>query len=67
MTTLASGRCTSAPVEVESDMGMNPKLATKAVISTGRDAALPTGAFRSRRWARLRFAEASATFRFPAH
>jgi len=36
MTTEASGRCTSAPVEVETAMGKKPKLATQAVISTGR-------------------------------
>ena len=35
-TTLARGRWTSAPVDVESAIGMKPKLATQAVISTGR-------------------------------
>jgi hypothetical protein len=35
ITTLASGRCISAPVDVETAMGINPKLATKAVMSTG--------------------------------
>jgi hypothetical protein len=32
--TLARGRSTSAPVDVETAIGMKPKLATKAVIST---------------------------------
>jgi len=36
MTTVASGRCTSAPGEVESAMGRNPSDATRAVIRTGR-------------------------------
>ena len=36
MTTVARGLCTSAPREVETAMGMNPKLATDAVIKTGR-------------------------------
>ena len=36
MTTVASGRCTSAPVPCESATGMNPRLATSAVMSTGR-------------------------------
>jgi hypothetical protein len=36
ITTDASGRCTSAPVEVARAIGMKPKLATEAVISTGR-------------------------------
>lgn len=36
MTTLASGRCTSLPGEVESAIGTNPRLATSAVMSTGR-------------------------------
>jgi hypothetical protein len=36
ITTLASGLCTSAPVEVESAIGIKPKLATNAVINTGR-------------------------------
>jgi hypothetical protein len=35
ITTLASGRCTSAPVEVEIAIGTKPKLATNAVIKTG--------------------------------
>jgi hypothetical protein len=37
MTTVASGRCTSAPEFVESAMGRKPRLATVAVISTGRN------------------------------
>jgi hypothetical protein len=37
MTTVASGRCTSAPVEVATAMGINPELATQAVINTGRN------------------------------
>src|SRR4051812_34565337 len=36
MTTDASGRCTSAPVDVAIAIGMKPTLATSAVISTGR-------------------------------
>ena len=36
MTTVARGRCTSAPVEVAIAIGTNPRLATNAVISTGR-------------------------------
>src|SRR5206468_7480303 len=36
MTTVASGRCTSAPAPVETAIGMNPTLATSAVIRTGR-------------------------------
>ena len=36
MTTVASGLCTSAPVPVLSAMGTKPKLATNAVIKTGR-------------------------------
>jgi hypothetical protein len=36
MTTVASGRCTSAPAPVATAMGTKPKLATSAVISTGR-------------------------------
>ena len=32
MTTVASGRCTSAPAEVESAIGMKPRHATSAVI-----------------------------------
>ena len=35
ITTVASGRCTSAPVPVASAIGKNPSDATKAVISTG--------------------------------
>ena len=35
MTTVASGRCTSAPVPVAIAMGTKPSEATKAVISTG--------------------------------
>ena len=36
MTTVASGRCTSAPVPVARAIGMNPNEATNAVIKTGR-------------------------------
>ena len=36
MTTVASGRCTSAPVPVASAIGTKPSEATSAVISTGR-------------------------------
>ncbi len=36
ITTVASGRCTSAPVPVASAIGMKPRLATRAVIKTGR-------------------------------
>ena len=36
MTTVASGRCTSAPEPVEKAIGTNPRLATIVVISTGR-------------------------------
>src|SRR3954471_23110590 len=34
MTTVARGRCTSAPVEVDRAIGTNPRLATSAVIKT---------------------------------
>jgi hypothetical protein len=36
MTTVASGRCTSAPVPVAIAIGMKPSEATSAVMSTGR-------------------------------
>ena len=36
MTTVASGRCTSAPAPVASAIGTKPSEATSAVISTGR-------------------------------
>src|SRR6266513_124394 len=36
MTTVASGRCTSAPVPMAMAIGTKPRLATRAVISTGR-------------------------------
>ena len=36
MTTVARGRWTSAPEPVEKAIGMNPRLATSAVIRTGR-------------------------------
>ncbi len=36
MTTVARGRCTSAPLVVESAIGMKPRAATVAVMSTGR-------------------------------
>ena len=37
ITTLASGRRTSAPVEAAVAIGINPNIATPAVISTGRN------------------------------
>jgi len=37
ITTVANGRCTSAPVPVARAMGINPKEATSAVIKTGRN------------------------------
>jgi len=37
MTTVAKGRCTSDPADVEKAIGMKPKLATQAVMSTGRN------------------------------
>ena len=36
ITTVASGRCTSAPVPTLRAIGTNPRLATSAVINTGR-------------------------------
>jgi hypothetical protein len=36
ITALASGLCICAPVEVESAIGIKPKLATNTVINTGR-------------------------------
>jgi len=36
MTTVARGRCTSAPAEVEMAMGRKPRAAADAVITTGR-------------------------------
>ena len=36
ITTVANGRCTSAPVPVAIAIGKNPNEATSAVISTGR-------------------------------
>ena len=36
MTTVASGRCTSAPMPVLNAIGRKPRLATSVVISTGR-------------------------------
>jgi hypothetical protein len=36
ITTVAIGRCTSAPVPVASAIGTNPRDATSAVIATGR-------------------------------
>jgi hypothetical protein len=36
MTTVASGRCTSAPAPMAMAIGTKPKLATKVVIKTGR-------------------------------
>ena len=35
-TTVASGRCVSAPTPVDSSIGTRPRIATEAVISTGR-------------------------------
>lgn len=49
ITTVASGRWTSAPVEVANAIGRNPKLATQVAISTGRrrlDAPLSTASRR---------------------
>ena len=40
MTTVASGRCTSAPAFVDIAIGMNPNAATIAVVSTGRSTVL---------------------------
>ena len=37
ITTVANGLCTSAPALLASAIGTNPKLATSAVISTGRN------------------------------
>jgi hypothetical protein len=37
ITTVASGRCTSAPALRDTAIGMNPTLATNAVMSTGRN------------------------------
>lgn len=37
ITKVARGRCTSAPAPTLKTMGINPKLATKAVISTEND------------------------------
>ena len=37
MTTVASGRCISAPSLVDNAIGKKPRLATKAVIRTGRN------------------------------
>ncbi len=36
ITTVASGRCTSAPVVVARAMGIRPSEPTRAVMSTGR-------------------------------
>ena len=36
ITTVASGRCTSAPIPVANAIGIKPKDATKAVITIGR-------------------------------
>ena len=36
MTTVASGRCTSAPARVDIAIGMKPMAATSAVVITGR-------------------------------
>ncbi len=37
MTTVARGRCTSAPTPVFRAMGTNPRAATRVVIRTGRN------------------------------
>ena len=37
ITTVAKGRWTSAPMPVPKAMGINPRLATKVVIKTGRN------------------------------
>ncbi len=37
ITTVASGRWTSAPAVVDKAIGTNPRLATRAVIDTGRE------------------------------
>jgi hypothetical protein len=37
MTTVANGRCISAPSPEDNAIGRKPKLATKAVIKTGRN------------------------------
>lgn len=44
MTTVASGRCTSAPAPEASAIGRNPTDATNAVVSTGRERAADVGA-----------------------
>ena len=45
MTTVASGRCTSAPARVDSAIGRKPIAATSAVVITGRrTAAAPLSA-----------------------
>src|SRR5918995_741167 len=36
ITTVANGRCTSAPADLASAIGRNPRLATHAVMRTGR-------------------------------
>ena len=60
MTTVASGRWTSAPAEVASAIGRKPSDATNAVINTGRNrvsaarrAASRGGRPSSRRWTTL--------------
>jgi hypothetical protein len=47
MTTVASGRCTSAPFVVEMAMGRKPNEATRAVVSTGRSLARAPSSIRS--------------------
>jgi hypothetical protein len=41
ITTVAKGRWTSAPALVANIMGMKPRLATSAVINTGRSRMVP--------------------------
>ena len=57
MTTVASGRCTSAPTPVLSAIGTKPSAATAAVMSTGRSResaasriASSSGSPRARSW-----------------
>src|SRR5436305_1699043 len=68
MTTVASGRWTSAPVLVAMAMGTKPKLATRAVMSTGRSlqrglrGSDQPGFARDRACAAARIREAAAWF-----
>ncbi len=67
MTTVASGRCTSAPVPCDSAIGRNPMAATSAVISTGfrRSAAPAMVASRMPRPSRSRSARMAASMTTP--